>query len=111
MSVSDQHSTTSKALSALHKKGVHFVLCRAKDEGTKKAKSAIASGWQLRGAALKPVLEHVEHGGLLGFIPGRSGLWVLDVDHFPGADKDTGELLANVSTLATVDTPRGARRA
>ena len=60
MSISDQHSTTSKALSALHKKGVHFVLCRAKDEGTKKAKSAIASGWQLRGAALKPALESVK---------------------------------------------------
>ena len=91
----------------LHERGVHFVLCLAKDQGTRKAKSAIEKGWQNKPPALKPLQEHAKAGGLLGFIPGRSGLWVLDVDHFPGADKDTAELLASVESLATIHTPRG----
>ena len=36
-------SITEPTLEQLHKGGIHFVLCRSKDEGTKKAKSAIAS--------------------------------------------------------------------
>ena len=94
-------------LKALHERGVHFVLCLAKDQGARKSKSAIQKGWQNKPPALKHVQEHVQAGGLLGFIPGKSGLWVLDVDRFPGENKDTGDLLANVSALATVTTPRG----
>ena len=94
-------------LKALHERGVHFVLCLAKDQGARKSKSAIQKGWQNKPPALKHVQEHVQAGGLLGFIPGKSGLWVLDVDRFPGEDKGTDGLLANVSTLATVSTPRG----
>ena len=91
----------------LHKRGVHFVLCLAKDQGARKAKSAIEKGWQLHAPALKHVLKHHEDGGLLGFIPGRSGLWVLDVDIFPGPDKGLDGLLANVSALAVIHTRRG----
>ena len=92
--------TSKKLLPKLHKRGVHFVLCRAN-------KAALETGWQKKAASLDSVLKHYESGGLLGFIPGRSGLWVLDVDQFPGEDKDPGDLLASVSALATVATPRG----
>ena len=98
---------TIRTIQTLHKQDVHLVLCRAKDEGNKKAKAAIESRWQSKSVALKRALEHVKAGGLLGFIPGRSNIWALDIDHFPSAGKDTGELLASVETLATVDTPRG----
>ena len=80
--------------------GVHFVIC-------KRGKAALQAGWQHKAASLDSVLKHYAHGGLLGFIPGRSGLWVLDIDKFPGENKNTGDLLANVSALATVTTPRG----
>ena len=96
-----------RTIQTLHKQDVHLVLCRSQDEGNKKAKSAIEARWQSKSVALKRALEHVKAGGLLGFIPGRSNLWALDIDHFPSAGKDTGELLASVETLATVDTPRG----
>ena len=102
------NSITPQELTALHERGVHFVLCLAKDQGTRKAKAAIEKGWQNKPPALKHVQEHVQAGGLLGFVPGRSGLWVLDIDAYPSSGKDTAGLLANVSALATVDTPRGA---
>ena len=86
-------------LTALHKRGVHFVLT--------KDKIAFQPGWQLHPPSLEAVQEHAKDGGQFGFIPGRSGLWVLDVDKFPGEDKDTGELLANVEPLAVVNTRRG----
>ena len=89
-----------KLLPKLHKSGVHFVICRAN-------KAALETGWQNKAASLDSVLKHNAAGGLLGFIPGRSGLWVLDVDQFPGEDKDTGDLLASVPALAIVETPRG----
>ena len=107
MSVSEDDHTTPEELTALCERGVHFVLCRAADDGPKKAKSAIKSRWQTKAAALKDVLKHHAAGGLLGFIPGRSGLWVLDVDRFPGETKDPDGLLASVSALATISTPRG----
>ena len=87
-------------LKALHERGVHFVIC-------KRNKAALQEAWQQKAASLDSVLKHYAHGGLLGFIPGRSGLWVLDIDKFPGENKDTGDLLANVSALAVVATPRG----
>ena len=87
-------------LKALHERGVHFVIC-------KRGKAALQTGWQHEAASLDSVLKHYAHGGLLGFIPGRSGLWVLDIDKFPGEDKDSDGLLASVSVLATVSTPRG----
>ena len=87
-------------LKALHERGVHFVIC-------KRDKAALQEAWQLKAASLNSVLKHYAHDGLLGFIPGRSGLWVLDIDKFPGENKNTGDLLANVSALATVTTPRG----
>ena len=102
------NSITPQALTALYERGVHFVLCLAKDQGARKAKSAIEKGWQKNRPSLQHVQAHVQAGGLLGFIPGRSNLWALDIDTFPGDDKGTDGLLANVSTLATVNTPRGA---
>ena len=66
-------------LQSLHEGGVHFVLCRAADDGNKKKKSAIASGWQTKAATLEAVLKHHAAGGLLGFIPGapNCGYWTL----------------------------------
>ena len=88
------NSITPQELTALHERGVHFVLCLAKDQGTRKSKSAIQKGWQNRPPALKHVQEHVQAGGLLGFIPGRSDLLVIDIDTFPGEDKDATGLVA-----------------
>ena len=106
MQISTNKSTTHE-LTKLHERGVHFVLCRSTDDGNKKKKSAIASGWQTKAPTLKDVLKHHEAGGLLGFIPGRSSIWALDIDTFPAEGKDTDELLASVSALATIHTPRG----
>ena len=44
-----------------------------------------------RAASLAAVRKH---DGLLGFIPGRSGLLVVDIDTFPGEDKDATGLVA-----------------
>ena len=102
----NQNNTLVKAL---HKRGVHFVLCRAKDEGAKKAKSAIAARWQSQAAALKSALAHHAAGGLLGFIPGKSGLWILDVDNSQDViaiRAGLGELAAQ--SLTIVPSKRGA---
>ena len=96
-------------LSKLHNRDVHFVLCRAKDEGAKKAKSAIAPRWQSQAADLKTVLAHHAAGGLLGFIPGKSALWILDVDNSRDVDAiraGLGELAAQALTI--VPSRRGA---
>ena len=92
-----------------HARHVHFVLCRAKDEGAKKAKSAIAARWQSQAAALKSALAHHAAGGLLGFVPGKSGLWILDVDNSQDVDAiraGLGELAAQ--SLTIVPSKRGA---
>ena len=102
----NQNNTLVKALHARH---VHFVLCRAKDEGAKKAKSAIAARWQSQAAALKSALAHHASGGLLGFIPGKSGLWILDVDNSQDViaiRAGLGELAAQ--SLTIVPSKRGA---
>ena len=48
-----QHITIP-SIEKLHASGLHFVRCRAKDAGTKKAKSAIKSRWQTKAAARCP---------------------------------------------------------
>ena len=100
---------TNPAIEKLHKAGLHFVLCRAKDEGDRKAKAAIIPRWQHHPATLEAVLKHRAEGGLLGFVPGRSGLLVIDVDKFPGDDKDASALVARlgIAPLAIVQTKRG----
>ena len=100
---------TTPDLTALHERGVHFVLCRSKDEGAKKAKSAMASRWQHHPAGLEAVRKHRASGGLLGFIPSKSGLWVADVDKFPGEAVDARPLVERIgaSPLVTVRTKRG----
>ena len=97
------------AVEQLHANGVHFVLCRAADEGTRKAKSAIAPRWQKQSASLEAVLKHRAAGGLLGFIPSKSGLWVADVDKFPGEAVDARPLVERIGAppLVTVRTKRG----
>ena len=78
------NSITPQELTALHERGVHFVLCKPN-------KVAFVKGWQERAASLAAVRKH---HGLLGFIPGRSGLLVVDIDTFPGEDKDATGLVA-----------------
>ena len=92
---------TKTAVEKLHRNGVHFVLCRAK-------KTPIATAWQKRPAPLAAVLKHRAAGGLLGFVPAKSGLWILDVDKFPDGNADIGPLLARVGVvpLVTVKTQR-----
>ena len=63
------------AVEQLHANGVHFVRCRRDDEGTKRAKSALDSGWQLNPASLEAVLKHRAAGGLLGFVPVGRACW------------------------------------
>ena len=91
------NSITPQAITALCARGVHFVLCDGK-----KGKP----GWKEK-TPLSRILSHVRRRGSLGFIPGRSGLWVLDVDKFLDDGKGTGNLLTSVPALATVTTPRG----
>ena len=95
-----KHFTT--AVKSLYEHGVHFVLC-------KKSKAAITSGWQNKRPTLKAVLKHADSDGLLGFIPGRSNLLVVDIDHFPGDVVDAGPLIERlaVQPLLTVSTRRG----
>ena len=56
-----QHITKPE-VQQLHESGVHFVLCRSKDEGTRKAKAAIAPRWQHHPAGLEDVLQHRASG-------------------------------------------------
>ena len=72
------HYTTPRELELIHAGGVHFVICRQN-------KAAIETGWQNKAASLDSVVTHYAGGGLLGFVPGRSGLWVLDIDVLPDA--------------------------
>ena len=94
----NQNTTLVKAL---HKR-VHFVLC-------KPSKRAITPGWQKVRPTLKAVLKHASADGMLGFIPGRSNLLVVDIDHFPGDEVDAGPLINHLGVvpLVTVETRRG----
>ena len=99
------NSTTpsqSQVLTKLESQGVHFVLC-------KKSKAAITPGWQKKRPTLQAVLKHEKAGGMLGFIPGRSNLLVVDVDHFPGDEVDAGPLVKRlgVTPILIVSTRRG----
>ena len=87
-------------LTSLHGR-VHFVLCDGK--------VAKHRDWQKTAPDLGRVLEHHKRGGAVGFIPGKSELWVLDVD-------STGDPVAireglgdrGSQALTTVQTKRGA---
>ena len=91
------------AVEQLHANGVHFVLCRAADEGDHKAKSPIGLRWQKQSASLEAVLKHRAAGGLLGFVPGKSGLLVIDVDKFPTEDRAASALVARLGILPLAD--------
>ena len=89
-------------LEQLHKAKVHFVIC-------KPSKAAITPGWPDRKPTLKAVLKHASGDGLIGFIPGRSNLLVVDIDRFPNGQVDAGPLVKRLGVvpLATVETRRG----
>ena len=89
-------------LASLHKRGLHFVLC-------KQNKAAVQTGWQNTPPSLDSVLKHDAAGGRLGFVPSKSGLWVADVDEFPGEAVDARPLVERIgaSPLVTVRTKRG----
>ena len=87
-------------LQSLHERGVHLVLCDGK--------VAVTKNWQKNAPSLQHVLEHKQSGGALGFIPGVSGLWVLDVDN----SQDVTAIKAGLGergaqALAMVGTKRG----
>ena len=87
-------------LQSLHKRGVHLVLCDGK--------VAVTKNWQKNAPSLQRVLEHKQSGGALGFVPGVSGLWVLDVDN----SQDVTAIKARLGdrgaqALAMVETKRG----
>ena len=87
-------------LQSLHERGVHLVLCDGK--------VAVTKNWQKNAPSLQHVLEHKQSGGALGFIPGVSGLWVLDVDN----SQDVTAIKARLGergaqALAMVETKRG----
>ena len=104
-----QHITKPATIETLHGLHVHFVRARRDDEGTKPAKSAIDSGWQKRPASLPAVLKHRAAGGLLGFVPGRSGLLVVDIDAFPDDTNDATGLVdrLGITPLAVARSPHG----
>ena len=91
-----------ETIGRLHRQGVHFVRCKPN-------KVAIAKGWQKRPESLTAVVRHDESGGLLGYIPGRSGIWGADVDHFPGDERSAHALLQklNIEPLSVIHTQRG----
>ena len=87
-------------LQSLHERGVHLVLCDGK--------VAVTKNWQKNAPSLQHVLEHKQSGGALGFVPGVSGLWVLDVDN----SQDVTAIKAGLGergaqALAMVGTKRG----
>ena len=95
-----QHLTT--LIRQLHASKVHFVLC-------KKSKAAITPRWQDQPPTLKEVLKHVDAGGMLGFIPGRSNILVIDIDKFPNENLDAIPLIErlHLDPIVTIKTRRG----
>lgn len=71
---------TSDTIKALHKAKAHLVLCRGLK--ARKPKAPLVDAWQRpeNAPTLGAALHHVKRGGLLGFLPGRSELWIVDVD-------------------------------
>ena len=83
----------ARALTALHERGGHFVLCRGK--------KPLWRAWQRRRPGLDVVLAHGRDGDL-GLIPWSLGTSALDVDH-----GDIGELVLATGPLTTLESPRG----
>ena len=79
---------------------------RGREEGEECARFTLATP---NPAGLEQVLKHHAAGGLLGFIPSKSGLWVADVDKFPGEAVDARPLVVRIGAppLVTVRTKRG----
>ena len=79
------------SLHTLDEWGSHFVLCRSAAETlpngkVRKAKSPISEAWQKEPPTLEEALSHQGTGGLVGLIPGRVGIAVVDVDRGDPAD-------------------------
>ena len=82
------------ALHTLGEWNAHFVLADSR-------KQPVHHGWQKHPATLEAALSHIQGGGLVGLIPGRSGIAVLDVDA-----GDPADLIAAHPPLATLQTRR-----
>ena len=84
----------------------HYVLCRPD-------KTPLHKSWQRSAPSEAAVKRHLAADGLLGIIPGKSGLLVVDVDVPPDADRideDALEaLVAEHPPLASIPTPSGGR--
>ena len=107
-------TTTQSQIEALYRRNVHFVLARDKADARGKVKTPLESAWEKRGPTLQDALCHAARGGLLGFIPGRSGVLVVDFDKFLTVDALTPVQSARglaerlgVHPLAAVKTQRG----
>ena len=106
-------SITKPTLEKLHKSGVHFVLCRAKDEGDRQAKTRRSGDRAGRNGRLPLRLCYRTPRGWrvasVSFRGGRACL-VVDIDTFPnGKTKDATGLVERlgVTPLAIVNTRRG----
>ena len=66
--------TAYQTLKTLVDAGAHLVLHGKED------KKAFQTGWQKKGRSVEEAVAHLDKGGLLGHIPGRLGLLVVDVD-------------------------------
>ena len=72
-----KNPTKQTAISVIHEAGGHLVLCRARAQGSHKAKSPYWSRWQRSPAPLDLCLAH---DGPLGLVPWSIGTSALDVD-------------------------------
>ena len=78
--------------------GCHLVLAN-------RNKIPVRSGWLLKSAGSATARTHAYGGGLVGIIPGRSDLIVLDIDE---RDEDgLKNLITDHPPLGVVKTPRG----
>ena len=92
-----------EAVAQLHEAGAWFVLATPSKRPTGKA-------WQTRKPTLEASISHLQYGGLIGFIPGRSGLWVCDIDECARSMEATaGDVAKMLKTRAVekVETRKG----
>ena len=101
--------TTTEYLAELH--GLRGSFCQGARKRRGREAGKVGARFRLAAypASLESIVAHVQSGGLAGYIPGRSGLWAADVDHFPDDSRSARALLQklNIEPLATVSTKRG----
>ena len=85
-----------EAVAELHEADAWFVLATPN-------KVPIGKGWQKRKPTLEASISHLQHGGLLGMVPGHSGLWVCDIDEAHRDFKTTSAALAKMLRARPVE--------